>query len=190
VESEKLHAIYHESDIDIENEDKENVIEQLMNLYTEKVYLLAYSFVKDKGIAEDISQDVFLKCYKYLDNFRGEASLKSWIYRITVNTSKDYLKKKSLKQMLLSSSFLENIKKSESSEATFLKADRNEQLLQTILALPAKYREVIILYYFYDLKINELATTLNLNTNTVKTRLSRGRDMLKRNLENKESEGY
>lgn len=186
----QLHAIYPNDEIDIDNQDKEKVIVQLMDLYAEKVYLLAYSFVKDKGLAEDISQEVFLKAYKYLDSFRGEAALKSWIYRITVNTSKDFLKKKSMKQLLMESSFLENFKRTESTEASFLKADRNEQLLQTILTLPTKYREVIVLYYFYDVKLNDLATTLNLKTNTVKTRLSRGREMLKRKIQTKEGDVF
>ncbi len=174
--------IHTEQEIDRTYEDKEKLIEQLMELYTEKVYLLAYSFVKDRGIAEDISQEVFIKAYKYIDNFRGEASLKSWIYRIAVNTSKDFLKKKSLKQLLLENSFLENFHRTESTEASYLEADRNEQLLQIILTLPMKYREIIVLHYFYDIKIYELASVLDLKQNTVKTRLSRGRDMLKRKI--------
>ena len=161
-----LHAINPNGEIDFDYQEKEIVIEQLMELYTEKVFLLAFSFVKDRGLAEDISQEVFLKAYKYLDGFRGEAALKSWIYRITVNTSKDFLNNKSFKQMLLESSFLENFKRTESTENSFLRADRNEQLLQTILTLPMKYRAVIVLHYFYDLKINEISSVLGLNANT------------------------
>lgn len=188
MENKELHTIYPNDEINIDYQDKEKVIEQLMDLYAEKVYLLAYSFVKDRGLAEDISQEVFLKAYKYLDSFRGEAALKSWIYRITVNTSKDFLKKKSLKQLLLKSSLLENFKRTESTETSFLNANRNEELLQLILTLPIKYREVIVLHYFYDVKINELSSTLDLNTNTVKTRLSRGRDMLRRKITAKEGD--
>jgi RNA polymerase sigma-70 factor, ECF subfamily len=184
------HVINVNEEINIDYQNKEIVIEQLMELYAEKVFLLAFSFVKDRGVAEDISQEVFLKAYKYLDSFRGEATLKSWIYRITVNTSKDFLKKNSLKQLILESSFFENFNRTESTETSFLKADRNEQLLQTILTLPIKYRAVIVLHYFYDLKINELSSVLNLNTNTVKTRLSRGRNILRRKMEAKEGEVF
>lgn len=186
----ELHAINSNDEIDINYQDKEIVIEQLMELYTQKVYLLAFSFVKDRGVAEDISQEVFLKAYKYLDSFRGESTLKSWIYRITVNTSKDFLKKKSLKQLILESSFFEKFYRTESTETTFLKADRNEQLLQIILTLPIKYRAVIVFHYFYDLKISELSLVLNVNTNTVKTRLSRGRDILRRKIEAKEGDVF
>ncbi|WP_428839307.1 sigma factor-like helix-turn-helix DNA-binding protein [Bacillus massilinigeriensis] len=59
-----------------------------------------------------------------------------------------------------------------------------------MLTLPIKYRELIVLHYFYDVKVNELAETLGLNTNTVKTRLSRGREMLKRKLQGKEGDEY
>ncbi|WP_052345824.1 sigma-70 family RNA polymerase sigma factor [Paucisalibacillus sp. EB02] len=184
----ELHAIYPKDDINIDNQFKESAIQQLMELYSEKVYLLAFSFIKDRGIAEDISQEVFLKAYKYLNNFRGEAAVSSWIYRITVNTSKDFLKKKSFKQVLLESSLLENFRKTESTETSFLKTIRNEQLLQSILTLPMKYREVIVLHYFYDVKVNELSRVLNLNANTIKTRLSRGRDILKRKIDVREGE--
>ncbi|MCR2821730.1 sigma-70 family RNA polymerase sigma factor [Lederbergia panacisoli] len=186
----ELHAMAQNDEIDINYQDKRIVIEQLMDFYSEKVYLLAYSFVKDKGLAEDISQEVFLKAYKYLDSFRQEAALKSWLYRITVNTSKDFLKKKGMKQLLLGSSFFENFKRTESAEISFLKSDRNEELLQSILTLPMKYRAVIVLHYFYDVKINELSSILNLNTNTVKTRLSRGRGILKQKLTAKEGDVF
>ncbi len=87
VENKELYVFKPNDEIGIHYQDKEIVIEQLMELYTQKVYLLAFSFVKDSGVAEDISQEVFLKAYKYLDSFRGESALKSWIYRITVNTT-------------------------------------------------------------------------------------------------------
>ncbi|WP_181884516.1 sigma-70 family RNA polymerase sigma factor [Neobacillus piezotolerans] len=182
MESNELHAIYPNN---IDCLDTAKLFKQLMDLYTEKVYLLAYSFVKDRGLAEDISQEVFLKVYKYLDRYRGEAELGTWIYRITVNTSKDFLKKKSWKQLLLQKSFFEGLKRTESTETSFFKADQNEQLLQTVLTLPVKYREVIVLFYFYDVTIHKLAEMLHLNTNSVKTRLSRGRDILKRKLKAK-----
>lgn len=185
-----LVEVHTNQEINIIYEDKGMLIEQLMEHYTEKVYLLAYSFVRDRGIAEDISQEVFLKAYKYIDNFRGDASLKSWIYRITVNTSMDFLKKKSLKQMLLENSFLENFNRTESAETSYLEADRNEQLLQIIITLPMKYRTVIVLHYFYDLKINELSDVLDLKINTVKTRLSRGRELLRRKIEAKRGDVF
>ncbi|MCR8849380.1 sigma-70 family RNA polymerase sigma factor [Rossellomorea sp. SC111] len=159
--------------------NKELMLEHIMTHYSKDVYLLAYSFVKEKGLAEDVSQEVFIKCYRNLDSFRGDAEIKSWIYRITVNTAKDAVKKKSFKILKFPKVFFENFKKSESAEKTMLKYNHNEQILHIVLDLPIIYREVIILYYFQDLKVNEISDALNVNINSVKTRLSRGRSILK-----------
>ncbi|WLD91723.1 sigma-70 family RNA polymerase sigma factor [Alkalihalobacillus sp. AL-G] len=152
-----------------------------MSLYTQDVYLLAYSFVIDQGLAEGISQEVFIKCYKHVENFRGDASIKSWVYRITVNTSKDFVRKKVLR-LKYPKLLLGNLQKTESPEESFFKDNQRDQLLHKVLSLLYKYREVIELYYVNDLTINEVGVTLNLNTNTIKTRLVRGRAKLKENL--------
>ncbi|KAA0549516.1 sigma-70 family RNA polymerase sigma factor [Bacillus sp. BGMRC 2118] len=163
-------------------------INEIMEVYYKDVYLLAYSFVKDQQIAEDIAQDVFIKCYKYLNSYRGEAPIKSWICTITVNTAKDYLRKKKVNVFTYSKQILEELLSTESAEVVFEKNNEKDVLLQKVLALPFKYREVIILHYFYDLKISEVGTMLELKENTVKTRLSRGRDLLKKQL--KREGGY
>jgi RNA polymerase sigma-70 factor, ECF subfamily len=160
--------------------NKRDMLEELMNEYGKDVYLLAFSFVKEKGLAEDISQEVFIKCFNSIAQFRGEASIKSWIYRITVNTSKDFIKKKSYKVLKLPKSFFENSQQNESSEDVVLKKSQNDQILHCVLQLPIKYREAIVLHYFHDLKITEIAEALGMNTNTVKTRLTRGRDALRK----------
>jgi RNA polymerase sigma-70 factor, ECF subfamily len=156
------------------------MLEELMNKYEKDVFLLAYSFVKEKSLAEDISQEVFIKCYRSIDGFRGEASLKSWIYRITVNTSKDMLKRKSFNVLKYPKWFFENLQRSGSSEEAVLKRNENGLLLESVLKLPVKYREAIILHYFHDLRINEIAEALEINPNTVKTRLARGREVLRK----------
>ncbi|RDI45420.1 sigma-70 family RNA polymerase sigma factor [Falsibacillus pallidus] len=168
--------------------NKEALIHEWMELYTKNVYLLAYSIVKDKDLAEDISQEVFLKCYRYMDRFRNDSSIKTWIYRITVNTSKDYIRKKGFSLLQFPLTLLDTFKKSASSEVEVLKMDEKERLLQLVLSLPQKYREVIILHYFQDLKIIEAADALQLNENTVKTRLARGRALLRDKIELQEGD--
>ena len=159
--------------------EKGKTIDELMNLHSRKVYLLAYSYVKDKGLAEDIAQEVFIKCYKSLHHFRGDSQITSWIYRITVNTAKDFLRSKSFNILKYPKSFFENITKSETVEDAVLQQDEREAVLQTVLSLTTKYREVIILYYFQEEKIEDIAEILNMNVNTVKTRLSRARSIMK-----------
>jgi RNA polymerase sigma-70 factor (ECF subfamily) len=159
--------------------EKGKLIDELMNLHSRKVYLLAYSYVKDKGLAEDIAQEVFIKCYKSLNHFRGDAQITSWIYRITVNTAKDFLRSKSFNILKYPKSFFESITKSETPEDAVLKQDQRVAVLQKVLGLSTKYREIIILYYFQDEKMEDIAEILNLNLNTVKTRLARARAKLK-----------
>jgi RNA polymerase sigma-70 factor, ECF subfamily len=163
-----------------ETDDKKVILEELMEKYGKDVFLLAYSFVKEKALAEDISQEVFIKCYRSIEGFRGEASIKSWIYRITVNTSKDFLKRKSFNVLKYPKWFFENLQRSGSSEEKVIERNQNEMLLDCVLKLPVKYREAIVLHYLHDLKINEIADALDINPNTVKTRLTRGRNALKK----------
>jgi RNA polymerase sigma-70 factor, ECF subfamily len=162
--------------------DKNQLIDQWMSQYSKNVYLLAYSYVKDRGLAEDISQEVFIKCYKHVEKFRGEANIKSWIYRITVNTAKDTLMAKNFNVLKFPKMFFENLKKTASSEEIVVEQDRNETLLQTVFHLPTKYREVIFLHYFEEQKVEEIADILHVNINTVKTRLTRARALLKEEL--------
>lgn len=161
-------------------EESANILSEIITDYSKDVYLVAYSFVKDHGTAEEISQDVFIKCFKYIDKFRGESSLKTWIYRITINTSKNYLRRL---KFLNKINFHHPVEKaavhSESPEEIFMKQNRKEMLLQLIFKLPTKYREVLVLYYFQDLKVEEISNVLRVNSNTVRTRLVRGRQKLK-----------
>lgn len=161
------------------NESKQSFLNELMETHAKKVYLLAYSYVKDKGMAEDISQDVFIQCFRYLDRFRGDAAISSWLYRITVNQSKDILRRKKLAQLKYPLKYFEKEQHSESTEQSYIKKNQREQVLQAVMDLPIKYREVLVLFYFYDQKIEEISTTLNEKENTIKTRLARGRDKLK-----------
>ena len=163
----------------ISDVEKGRIIDRLMDSHSQKVYLLAYSYVKDKGLAEDIAQEVFIKCYKSLHHFRGDSQITSWIYRITVNTAKDFLRSKNFNILKYPKSFFENLTKSETPEDAVLQQDQREAVLQTVLGLSTKYREVVILYYFQDEKMEDIAEILKLNINTVKTRLSRARAILK-----------
>ncbi|TKD71509.1 sigma-70 family RNA polymerase sigma factor [Pseudalkalibacillus hwajinpoensis] len=146
------------------------------------MYLLAYSYVQDKGSAEDIAQEVFLKAFKNLKRFRGEASLQTWLYRITVNTAKDHLRKKSFQLLKNPTGFFDNFLRSQSSEQLYIEHEGNREVLDYVYDLPRKYREIIVLHYFHEQTVTEVSQALDLNLNTVKTRLSRARNLLKKNM--------
>lgn len=89
-----------------EIEDKEDLIDEIMNKYGQEVLQLVYSYVNNKEVAEDVTQDIFVKCYKSLHTYKGNSNLKTWLWRIAINHCKDYLKswynkKLSLQRMTL-----------------------------------------------------------------------------------------
>lgn len=164
----------------MEEEQKEKIIEELMIEYGGDLVRLAFSYVKDKETAKDIVQNTFIKAYENLDSFRHEASLKTWLYRITINLCKDYLRSWHYR-MVQTKSILENTMKTvlPVTEEIVIQKSESEVIRGFLFTLPQKYREVIYLYYYKSLSLAEIAEVTGLNLNTVKTRLRRGKEKLK-----------
>ncbi|HET7578351.1 MAG TPA: sigma-70 family RNA polymerase sigma factor [Bacillales bacterium] len=161
----------------------EQAMEELMETYGQKITRLAYTYVKDRGKAEDIAQEVFIKCFTKLNQFRGEAALKTWIYRVTVNLCKDELKSWHARKMTLTDRIGSVIKGGEPSpEFSVVQRFEEENLGEAVMALPVKYREVIILYYYEDFSIDEISRLTGIRQATVKTRLRRARLLLEKML--------
>ncbi|MDU1847171.1 MAG: sigma-70 family RNA polymerase sigma factor [Niallia nealsonii] len=160
---------------------KDDLILYLINQYGLMVKKLAYSYVKDIGLAEDITQDVFLRCYNKLDDFKGNSQYKTWIYRITINRSKDVLKKEKYKIFLHNTKLV--FSNTETPEHILIQHESYALVSEALFALPIKYKEVMYLYYYEELKIIEIQKLLNLKVGTIKTRLRRGRKLLKDTLE-------
>ncbi|WP_233143874.1 sigma-70 family RNA polymerase sigma factor [Lottiidibacillus patelloidae] len=170
---------------DIQN--PEEFLIRLMEEYGQSVARLAYTYVKDKALAEDISQEVFIKCYQNLKGFRNESSYKTWVYRITVNHCKDVLRSWTLRNVIPTEIFSSKREQhsfrgeeSKSPEYMALSNENDSEIAEAVLKLPIKLREVIIFYYYEDQKIEEVANQLNLNVNTVKTRLMRAKKKLRK----------
>lgn len=163
--------------------NREEIIEWLMNEYGKSVVRLAFTFVKKEQIAEDIAQEVFIKCYQNLDTFRNESSYKTWIYRITVNLCKDRLKSWSFRNIILTEFFSNSKITHTTPESELLNMERKTDLSIKVLSLPIKYREVIILYYYEELSYNQIADLLDISVQTIKSRLHRGRLSLKKIIE-------
>ncbi len=164
----------------MEISEKEDLLEQIMVEHGSDLVRLAFNYVKDKETAKDMVQNTFIKCYENLDNFRFESAIKTWLYRITVNQCKDYLKSWNYRKVN-AKSFFENAVKSmfPSTEEKVVKNSEDEEIKKIIFSLPEKYREVIFLYYYESLSISEIATVTDQKINTVKTRLTRAKQRLK-----------
>lgn len=164
----------------MDKEEKDFLLERLMIEYGNELVRLAFSYVKDTESAKDIVQNTFIKCYKNIESFRYDAQIKTWLYRITINECKDYLKSWSHK-MVQVKSFINETAKSilPSTERTVIDKYSNEEIKDTIFSLPKVYREVVYLYYYESLKTEEIADVLDIPVNTVKTRLRRAKQRLK-----------
>ncbi|KKK33629.1 hypothetical protein WQ57_23745 [Mesobacillus campisalis] len=163
---------------------KDDVLTWLMEEYGDMVVRLAFTYVKQTQLAEDISQEVFISCYHHLDEFQNKSSYKTWIYRITVNKCKDMLRSWSYKNIAYKDKLLSLFQSgSKSAEDQMLADEDREEIFEQVLRLPVKLREVIILFYYEELSILEISQMLNLNSSTVKTRLHRGRTALQTKME-------
>ncbi|GGA83360.1 sigma-70 family RNA polymerase sigma factor [Ornithinibacillus halotolerans] len=161
-------------------------IEKIMDMYGDEIKRLVFAYLKNAADTDDVTQEVFVTIYQKLNTFQGNSTLKSWIYSIAINKCKDYLRSwharnKRLREKLITSSHTQKKEEITPEELT-LQKDHSSELLQTVMNLPIKYREVIILFYFKDLSTKEISEVLNMNEATVRTRLNRGRLKLKDSL--------
>ncbi|MBY6036779.1 sigma-70 family RNA polymerase sigma factor [Fictibacillus nanhaiensis] len=168
----------------IQGLSQEEWLIQIMDLYQDKVIRLAYTYVKDRKLAEDLAQEVFVKCFVHKESFRSESSVKTWVYAITVNLCKDYLRSGWKKYIHV----IDRLGKSKQSpsltpELTIVQKSEHEALADEVLRLPLKYREVILLYYYKELSVLEISHVLNKKEPSIRTLLQRGREMLRRKME-------
>jgi RNA polymerase sigma-70 factor, ECF subfamily len=152
------------------------ILENYILQNKESHYRIAYSYVKNKDDALDIVQESILKALNSVDSLTNTEYIKTWFYRILVNTSLDILRKKG------KLSYVEDIVLDLNSEA---KEDiyENFDLQNAMDNLPHNYRLIISLRYFEDLKLEEIADILGENLNTVKTRLYAGLKKLRIEIE-------
>ncbi|MEC5424742.1 sigma-70 family RNA polymerase sigma factor [Virgibacillus sp. C22-A2] len=164
----------------------EDLFYDLVNQYGEELIRVAYLYVKNSFVAEDIVQEVFMSAFEQIQKFKGKSTYKTYLYRITINKCHDYFRSWSYKNMVLSETITNFIRSSDKTEEKIIMKDEAYTVGKTVLSLPLKYREVIILYYYKDFSINEITKMINCSQNTVKTRLRRARMKLRGKLETSE----
>ena len=139
----------------------------LLNQYKERVYWHIRRILYDHEDANDVTQDVFVKVWKGLPNFRGDSKLFSWIYRIATNESLNYIRKKQrTKNIPLDqvSFMLENQSQYESLSGSEIE----KKLNKAVLSLPEKQRLVFNMKYFEDLKYREISEILDITEGSLK----------------------
>ena len=153
----------------------EAAFEELIRQYEKKVYTLCFRMCGNSEDAEEAAQDAFLALWRGIDRFRQESSLSTWIYRLATNTCIDTLRRRK-KQ---SGSVSLDDDTSPQPQETVEHREAQKLLQEGLSALPEEYRKVLILREIEGLSYTEIAESASIELGTVKSRISRGRSLLR-----------
>ena len=167
-----------------------NAFAELVDLYKDKVYKVSYRMLGNRQEAEDVAQETFLRVYANIDSYDPSYKFSTWIYRIASNLSIDQLRKRkqiySLDKQVEGTEGLEWHDRlsdpGQGPEDQLLTGEIQGQVQEAINSLTPKYRSIMILRYLEDLSLNEISEVLKLPVSTIKTRIHRGRETLRKKL--------
>lgn len=157
--------------------DKIRDITSQLNKYSDMVRRICFLYLKNSSDVDDIFQEVFLALLKNETVFESADHEKAWLIRVTINKCKDLLK----------SYWHRNVDSLEDKEVVFETKSENE-LMQVVLSLPSKYKDVIYLFYYEDYTVPEIAKLFNEKENTIYSKLHRARNLIKEKLGGSEYE--
>lgn len=143
-------------------------LERIYNQYSEMLFRLSYSMLQSREDAEDVLQDVFVKILSRPFDFNSAEHERAWLVRVTLNRCHDVLRKKKIRRYTP----LEDI-------VSLPAEEKDMSILREVQALPSDKREVVLLRYFEDFSVQEIAEILHITPSAVKMRLARARELLK-----------
>lgn len=170
----------------------EDAFSEIVGRYERFVYSAVFAELKNTDDAFDVSQEVFIRLYNAAGGFRCESTLKTWLYRMCKNCAYDYMRKY-YKNRAVSLTVTDDgdensgeidIVSEETPEDEVLKKEKIHAVREAILKLPDEQKDVIVLREIEGLQYSEIAVMLGISEGTVKSRISRGREALKKFLEN------
>ncbi|MDQ0256048.1 RNA polymerase sigma-70 factor (ECF subfamily) [Evansella vedderi] len=165
---------------------------ELVELYKDKVYQVAYRMLGNVHEAQDVAQEAFIRAYVNLDSYDVNRKFSTWLFRIATNLAIDRIRKKKpdfhLEDQVAGTEDLTYYSQLASDEELpedqVVQLEMQEWIQDEIMILPPKYRSAIILKYMEDLSLKEISEILSLPVATVKTRIHRGREALRKRLKN------
>ena len=145
-------------------------VQELFEKYQNNLYAAAFNICKNTEDAKDIVQETFIQYYSLRKEFDNEQNIRAWLIRVAINKANN-----------INRSFWRKNKKplEDYMESLTFETPESEELFETVMALPEKFRIVIHLFYYEDYAIREIADILKISESNVKVRLSRGRSLLK-----------
>lgn len=166
---------------------------EIVELYKDKIFHLGYRMLSNRHEAEDVVQETFLRVYKNLDRYDQKQKFSTWIYRIGTNLCIDRLRKRKPSYSLDAElndqdgtdgyALLPGDERTPESE--YLLSETQKLIHQAIDSLPDKYKTVMVLRYLQELSLQEISEVMDMPVTTIKTRVHRGREFLRKKLEPK-----
>lgn len=155
---------------------------EFVDIYYERIYLFLRRLGHSRQVSEDLTQECFLQAWQHIGQLRDDRVLKSWLYRIAGNVSKNYWRRHHRRDL----GSIEGFDVSDSSETEqdkIVYLEQLEQVQNAVLKLPVKFRQVVILHYMEHLTIAEAAEAAGVREGTFKSRLSRALKALRKQLD-------
>ena len=157
--------------------EKQSRVEEIYNSNKESVFRTCYMILKDYHLAEDATQETFMRVYCKLHTFNGRSEIKTWIIRIAVNVCKGRMRKKEYRE-IVSSDITENTSEIFDENAV----EDKIVVVKAIMSLPLEFRVVIVLYYYWELSQKEIAKVLHIPQTTVAYRIHKAKQILKNDI--------
>ena len=169
----------------------QNAYGEIVELYKDKIFQLCFRMLGNRHEAEDVAQEAFIRAYVNIQGFNQKKKFSSWIYRIATNLCIDRIRKKKPDYFLDAevpgteglNMYSQISSDNPLPEEKLVSLELQETVQREIANLPEKYRAVIVLKYIEELSLNEISEILDLPLGTVKTRMHRGREFLRKQLE-------
>ncbi|HYK89900.1 MAG TPA: sigma-70 family RNA polymerase sigma factor [Acidobacteriota bacterium] len=141
---------------------------------------LAFRFCRNRQRAEELAQDAFLQIFRKLPKFRGDAAFSTWMFSLALNLYRSDLRRRALAADSLDG--LADLAGGRQPYAEFARRERAELVRRAVAALPERYRDAVIVFYFVEMNLSETARLLGIREGTAKALLYRGRELLRHKL--------
>ena len=160
---------------------------KIVEKYEDMVFTITLRIIRNRELADEIAQDVFLKVYQSIDKFKGKSKLSTWIYKIAYNTSVNAIRgvKNAMRDSDIDSIPDNEIGSSPDAQFELITEDSKKLVKKAIMSLEVSERIIVTLYYFDDLTVSEISDITGVSKSNVKVKLYRSRNKLYELLKNK-----
>lgn len=155
-----------------------SAFEDIVRRWQSALVNLAFRFCRNRQIAEELAQDAFLHIYRQLPKFRGEAAFSTWIFAVSLNLFRSSIRRKKLPMESIDT--LAELAGGQHLQLQIEQREREDLIRRAVAALPQRYRDAVVIYYFREMNLTETAAILGVPEGTAKAWLHRGRELLRR----------